>query len=194
MLENAGSRMIGWSTACLMNLCDTRPWPPVRLGGRRRYAVILVALLAWLYATALASGTPAPSHCQASETVVFTCRLNKSAKVVSICRKNTVLSYRYGRLGQIELAYSPETETPAPVFQYHRYTRPQVTYLRLCFERESYRYLIGSDFDHGEQWAGLEVLRDGKTLLRRQCQEPIVDQLMSLEELFPDTLESECRP
>ncbi len=171
-------------------------WTYIHPGRRNRIGCgfTLAALFAWLWLTTPAGGATAPSHCRPPEQIVFSCQLDQSAKVVSICRNETHLSYRYGRLDQIELAYPSEPDQFDRAFQYHRYTRPQVTYLRLCFKRESYRYVIGSDFDHGEQWAGLEVLRDGERLLRRPCQGPIMDHLMSLEALFPEALENECTP
>ena len=55
----------------------------------------------------------APTHCTSAEEVVFSCPLQRTAKVVSVCASPRLLAspskghliYRFGKLGAVELEF-----------------------------------------------------------------------------------------
>ena len=46
-----------------------------------------------------------PSHCAKDEQVVYSCVMEKTAKVMSVCARGKELAYRFGKPGKIELDF-----------------------------------------------------------------------------------------
>ena len=117
----------------------------------------------------------AKALCAVGETVAFSCHLGK--KQVSLCQAadaGKAWRYRYGTPAKVELAFPAAgtgkaarfavSETPT-----HGGANPVVS-----FARGGYQYRVFSRVAKGEDGEpmfedGLEVLRDGKPMSRRVC-------------------------
>ena len=137
------------------------------------------------------------SLCERNEQVVFSCTMQKSAKVLSICTSkqldelNGYVQYRFGQPGKIELEFPAERKESQTLFGYSRYTRPLVTYLALRFESNGYKYSIHQDSNAEEKppanAAYVNVTSpepDGKPT-EMTCRQPVIGSLMLLEDVVP---------
>jgi len=127
-----------------------------------RMSAVLVAG-ALLGASALPAW--AEGHCGAGETVWFNAAVKDSDKVVSICGGTDWLAYRFGKPGKVELTVPKRRKGSLEAFTLRRYTRPQVTYLKLEFANGGFVYAIHDDFDGEagtpEEAVSLTVTKDG---------------------------------
>lgn len=128
-----------------------------------RTAVILLAFLG----LAVSGGHAAPpSHCAADEEVVFSCRLQKNAKVVSLCasknllaeRKTGRLTYRFGRLGAVELVFPKQTAgSPEQFLLFHSF-RPGLDATEVSFVNNGFSYAL---YQNSEAGSGERSLQEG---------------------------------
>jgi hypothetical protein len=102
-------------------------------------------------------GGGSASLCAKAEKVVFSCRIEKSTKLLSVCSSKDLdqakgyLQYRFGRTGAIELEFPAERQNTQKQFSYSRYTRPLVTYLTLDFNSNGYEYSLHQDYNEEEK-------------------------------------------
>ncbi len=83
-------------------------------------------------------------HCTTTEKTFFSC-VTKSKKILSLCgiEKNKSiekLAYRYGKIGKIELDFSPPR--PLERFTYNHYARYRTDYLTINFHNRNFKYSI----------------------------------------------------
>lgn len=88
-------------------------------------------------------------HCASTEKIFFSC-MTISKKILSLCGTENngsieKLAYRYGRVGKIELSFSPEH--PLEAYTYNHYSRYRTDYLSISFNNENYKYSIYQNYD-----------------------------------------------
>lgn len=132
------------------------------------YRIKLMALVMLAAVFSLAS---AQNHCKDGEDVVFSCRVVKSRKVVSLCttskaikgQKNAItLEYRFGRLNE-----APEFKFPSSglgslkQFKLYEYLRPDLVSTSISFTNGVFGYVVNeSENQYGSsiKLAGVAVL------------------------------------
>jgi hypothetical protein len=149
--------------------------------------------------TPITSGSfeTAKTHCDRSEQVVFSCVVQKSAKVLSICTskqldgQNGYVQYRFGQPGKIELEFPADRKDSQRQFGYNRYTRPLVTYLALRFESNGYKYSIHQDSSAEEKppvnaaYLTVTPPEPEAKPTETTCRQPVIGSLMLLEDVVP---------
>ncbi len=137
------------------------------------------------------------SLCEADEKVVFSCTMQKSSKLLSLCTSRQVdaktgyVQYRFGVPGTVELQFPAERKDSQAAFSYSRYTRPLVTYLTLDFESNGYKYSVHQDSNAEEKppdnSSYLEVTAPGDNVkpVEMKCRLPVIGSLMLLEDVVP---------
>ncbi len=96
------------------------------------------------------------SLCERSEKIVFSCRIRKPAKIVSLCASQELakdrgyLQYRFGLPGKIELEFPKQREQGRTAFKYKHYFRAQFDLTEISFSSDGYQYSIFDDYN-GEQ-------------------------------------------
>ncbi len=129
------------------------------------------ALLVILSLGAHAQGAPAPgTHCQAGESVRFSCRIG--SKTVSLCAGDKVayLAYRYGLPGKIENEFIARPDNGNLFFGTVSPAAPGASVNQVWFDRGAVRYLL-TECTGGNcpQQAGLAVLRGDRLLMNGRC-------------------------
>ncbi|WP_292998375.1 hypothetical protein [Nevskia sp.] len=143
-----------------------------------RHWLLSGILACWLPA-GCADGARAPLQanalCEIGETVAFSCHLGK--KQVSLCQAanaGKAWRYRYGTPAKIELAF-PEAETgDAALFSASEKPTNGGANSVVSFARGGYEYRVFSRVAKGEDGEptfedGLEVVKDGKLVSHRVC-------------------------
>ncbi|MEA2206688.1 MAG: hypothetical protein QOE77_3464 [Blastocatellia bacterium] len=96
------------------------------------------------------------SLCGTDEQIIFSCRLKRPVKIVSLCaspdlqREQGYLQYRFGLPGRIELEYPEGQQGTQQRFEYTHYFRYQVDLTEINFSIEGNRYQI-FDAYNGEE-------------------------------------------
>jgi hypothetical protein len=131
--------------------------------------------------------------CEKNEKVIFSCGMQKSAKVLSLCgskeldKQKGYVQYRFGQPGKIELEYPAERKSTQTAFSYSRYTRPLVTYLALRFETNGYKYSIHQDdvedIKPPDIGVYINITPPGKEAIEMKCRQPTTGSLMTLEDI-----------
>lgn len=117
-----------------------------------------------------AVGLCAPTHCTQDEDVIFSCSLQRTKKVVSLCSSKKLLSkkdgaylqYRFGALGSVELSYPTEKSGSPEKFSYSHYFRPQTDRTQLSFDSGDYTYAIFDEYEDQLKSAGV-IVRNRKS-------------------------------
>ncbi len=117
----------------------------------RTVCVLLAAL-----GTGISVVQAAPaSHCAADEEVVFSCRLQKSAKLVSLCASKNLLNkpqdgrltYRFGKPGAVELVFPQQTAASPQQFLLFHYFRPGLDTTEVSFANNGFSYALYQHFE-----------------------------------------------
>jgi hypothetical protein len=124
-----------------------------------------LSVLFALFLLSPAVGLCAPSHCMQDEDVIFSCALQRTKKVVSLCSSKKLLSknggaylqYRFGALGKVELTYPTEKAGSPDKFSYSHYFRPQTDRTQLSFDSGDYSYAIFDEYEDQLKSAGITV-------------------------------------
>ena len=115
-----------------------------------------------------------PTLCAKGEKVVFSCPVK--GKIVSVCASGTsakepaLLSYRFGKVGVIELTYPTIPKKPAEAFVSGQssYHGGGSTWLR--FKNGGFTYTIFDAHERGQmETAGVAVERDDKEVANLKC-------------------------
>jgi hypothetical protein len=141
--------------------------------------------------------------CDRNEQVVFSCAMQKSAKILSICTSRQLnsasgyIQYRFGLPGKIELEFPAERVNSQSAFGYTRYTRPLVTFLTLRFESNGHKYSIHQDSNAEEKppanssYVTVTSPDPNTKVIEMTCRQPVQGSLMLLEDIVPRSEESE---
>lgn len=134
--------------------------------------------------SAIFSSTFAQTHCRAEEEVVFSCKIAKSRKVVSLCaiskssngeKKALMLQYRFGKLmGTPEFQFPPSETNSLKQFRLYEYLRPDLVSTSVSFENSGFYYVINESEDQHSvpsKLAGVSVIsRERNTQLNLTCE------------------------
>lgn len=140
----------------------------------RRWLGALAMILAWPLSLGAGFTPAAPSHCEANELIVFSCRIT-SGRVVSICarRQNNAtetLAYRFGAPGHVELDYMANIVNGNRFFATVSPLSPGASVRQVWFMRGEIKYLltecVGGDCP---EVGGLAVFRGDDLLSERRC-------------------------
>ena len=107
-------------------------------------------------ALVIAPAPPVASLCEKGEKVVFSCTINKPAKIVSLCasadfaKDRGYLQYRFGLPQKIELEFPRTRENTQAAFKYSHYFRAQFDQTEISFTSSDHQYAIFDDYS-GEQ-------------------------------------------
>jgi hypothetical protein len=133
--------------------------------------------------------------CREAEQIVFSCQIKGSDKILSVCaaqnldRENGYLQYRFGTNKEVELEFPSNIRDSQMAFQYSRYTRPLVTYLRLSFQENNYTFTVYDDYNAEtgteHRCAGVTVVSPDGKQTDFECETPIISNLMLLEYIVP---------
>src|SRR5262245_59396824 len=118
--------------------------------------ILIISLVVWLLpgvtmkreSSAASKVVPAPSLCEETEKVVFSCQLKNPAKIVSLCSSTKLtktegyLQYRFGVPGKIELEYPKQRSDAQKSFHYSHYFRAQVDETEISFSSDGYTYTV----------------------------------------------------
>lgn len=141
------------------------------------------------------------SLCGTDESVVLSCAIRGSRKLLSICSSRQLdaergdLQYRFGVPGRIELEFPNQRSNSQAAFWFIRYTRPQVTYLTLRFKTSDYLYSVHEnsvyDIKPGVEEVTVTALplktsESGPQQIEQRCRRPVKGSLLSLEEVVPN--------
>jgi hypothetical protein len=118
------------------------------------------------------SGPQPNTLCAKDERVIFSCPVNRPAKIVSICASKELtaergyLQYRFGLLGKLELEYPRERQGTQAKFQYSHYFRAQFDMTSINFTIDGYEYSVFDDYNGEEKpkisTQGVSVTSPGK--------------------------------
>lgn len=167
-----------------------------------RRMIPLVSLCCFVFSLAVSQPyssslyTKPASLCGKNEQVIFSCLMQKSAKLLSLCGSQELdaqkgyVQYRFGNPGKIELEYPAERKDTQSAFSYSRYTRPLVTYLSLRFETNGYEYSIHQDdvedIKPAVRESYISIAAPGKEAVEMKCRQPVNGSLMKLEDIVPN--------
>lgn len=144
-----------------------------------RYKIIVFGLLYFVFSFVFAQ-----THCETGEDVVFSCKITKSSKVVSLCAKSNItnnqkklilLQYRFGKLNVTpELVYPSLASGSLKQFKMYEYFRPDLVSRRVSFSNGKFDYAINeseSQQADSDKYASLSVThRENGTQLNLTCQ------------------------
>ena len=118
------------------------------------------------------SAMQANSLCAKNEHIIFSCAVNRTAKIVSLCassdfaKERGYLQYRFGLPGKIELEFPKERQGTQQKFQYSHYFRAQVDLTEITFTIGGYEYSVFDNYNGEERPAiseqGVSVTAPGK--------------------------------
>lgn len=120
------------------------------------------------------------THCLKHEERVFSCQIQKSNKVLSLCAvpakaKNPgYLQYRFGRPGHVELQYPQAKSTSYSKFNWQSIGYSGGWDTRIQFSNAGYRYQIYDraykiDIKRKDRSGGVLVLKGNKQLAELKC-------------------------
>jgi hypothetical protein len=151
-----------------------------------------------LCAVVPASTVQTPSHCSASESVLFSCKIKGSTKVLSLCGSKELskdtgyLQYRFGRPGAVELRFPEEKKNSQTQFLYYHYFRAQVDRTYVSFKNGGYKYSINDDYEGDVKPAshdrGLSLENESGASAENHdfvCTGPVISHLEKLKGVIP---------
>lgn len=127
-----------------------------------------------------------PTHCTSSEEVVFSCPLQRTAKVVSVCASPRLLAsqregslvYRFGKPGAVELEFPKDKVGSPNRFVHSHHFRAQTDRTQLRFTSGDFTYALFDEFEQEARpprVAGIRVrdLRSGRET-QLACAKPVL--------------------
>lgn len=158
----------------------------------RRWQRIAGCMLMAVAAQAAASGVP--SHCTADEWAVFSCAIEGSSRVVSLCATGegapATLVYRFGRLGRVELQYPDDRLDSLSRFRTQHYFRAGVDRREVSFTLGATRYAVFDEYDAAEHPTRIRGVRVGTSdgsasETERPCAGQAISALPRLQDALP---------
>ena len=131
-----------------------------------------------------------PSHCAPAEQILFHCRMQHSAKMLSLCAARDLsatsgyLQYRFGRPGKVELEFPQDRTKTQRHFRYSHYFRFQTDRTELSFRHGGFEYVVYSDYEGDMKPARKDTgVRVNTTEL--PCGGQLIDRLSRLASVVP---------
>ena len=142
--------------------------------------ILFFALQGGTSATMIAQKHPLPSHCQVHEEKVFSCQIQKSNKVLSLCavsgkaNNSGYLHYRFGRPGYVELQYPQGVQDSYSKFRWQTIAYSGGWDTRIQFSNAGHRYQVYDraykiDIKHKDRSGGVLVFKGPKKLAELKC-------------------------
>lgn len=132
---------------------------------------------------AAARDTP-PPHCPTEQTR-FACP-TAHGRVLALCHAaDNPVSYRFGRIGAIELQYPPSLRPQAGPMLYAEYHRHQADRVEVRFDHEGTEYTVFDYRENGVRRAGVRVAGAAGKEREIACKAPITGRLDALKNLLP---------
>ena len=160
-----------------------------------------------LLATQTSLVTAEPTLCAKNDEVFFSCVLDSSGKIVSLCGDKRIrtpdrdademyLVYRFGRVGAIELEYPRSSEGSIEKFKYfHQASKADMGDFDLnevSFSISEYNYLLFYNAlprNAGEATnpikAGVRVSRKNRKATELLCGDRLIERLLWLQNVVP---------
>ncbi len=158
------------------------------------FTLELMRIIALLLAVASFGAGAAPTLCQSSEVVAFSCEVGRSHKIVSLCASADLsaergsLTYRFGLPGHIELEFPRAgTQSSAKQFRQAHYFRYQTDRTEVTFKLGEYSYAVFSYFEADlkpDTMQGVRVTR-GKKESTLSCSSQATANFSSVEAAVP---------
>lgn len=122
------------------------------------------------------------THCKDTELAYFSCQIDGSTKVVSLCGGNLEagngqrnaamwLQYRFGKLNALELAYPASRKNSLSKFKGEFHAGQSASVQTIRFVVNQYTYDVGTAFSAvtGEGFNGVIIKRHGGNSMRLAC-------------------------
>ena len=120
------------------------------------------------------------SHCSSQEETLFTCKISKSKKLVSICTSkgfsnhSGYIQYRFGRPNQVELAFPKVISDSSRKFLWQTYGYSGGWDTRIQFSIENFRYQVydkayKKTASSKDLYGGILVYKKNKKLAELKC-------------------------
>ncbi|MBI2278008.1 MAG: hypothetical protein HYU74_11695 [Dechloromonas sp.] len=116
-----------------------------------------IKLTAIVMLSVVFSGASAQTHCKAGEELVFSCKIAKSRKVVSLCATSKIIKgkksaitllYRFGKLNGTPEFQFPSSETGSlKQFKLYEYLRPDLISTSISFSNGAFDYVVNESED-----------------------------------------------
>lgn len=155
---------------------------PARLS-KYRIKLITFVMLSTVFFCASAK-----THCKAGEETVFSCKIAKSRKVISLCATSKVvkgvvtLQYRFGKLNGTPEFQFPSSETGSlEQFKLYEYLRPDLVSTSISFSNGAFDYVV----NESEDQQGASIKLAGVTVLSRVKNEQL-DLSCETESIYSD--------
>jgi hypothetical protein len=136
------------------------------------------------------------SLCESAEKIVFSCAIEKSAKIVSLCSSRELtkdqgyLQYRFGLPGKVELEFPKQREQTPSAFKYSHYFRAQFDQTEISFSSNGYQYAIFDDYNGEQKPAqhdqGIRITSPGAKETTLNCRGKALAHYEDLAEVFPE--------
>jgi hypothetical protein len=162
-LRSSASGIFPTTDACRSPRTDSRPNFPRKGFKMMRKAIVAFALFGLaLYVVVMTGGSTAnakpgdplsaerqpASLCTADEQVIFSCSLQRSGKIASLCGSKNLdkttgyIQYRFGLPEKTELEFPSGRSDTRQKFRYAHYFRARVDETEISFDNKGYRYTI----------------------------------------------------
>lgn len=153
---------------------------------------------AWIFRVVIATGWPGAavaanvtSLCGAGERIIFTCGIQSSPRMVSLCRVEGAtrdggyVRYRFGRPGRSELEFSSGSAGTQRKLRYAHYSRLQVTRTEVSFDVNQHTYTVfdssEGDGDGFERLRGISIVLPDKSRHVLLCGKTAAGSLSEIE-------------
>lgn len=150
-----------------------------------------IKLIAFVMLSAVFSLVSAKTHCKAGEETVFSCKIAKSRKVISLCatskvikgKKNAVtLQYRFGKTNGIPEFQFPSSEIGSlEQFKLYEYLRSDLVSTSISFTNGAFVYVV----NESEDQQGSSIKLAGVTVINRAKNEQL-DLACETESIYSD--------
>lgn len=143
--------------------------------------ILFFALQGSPFESIITQKPPTSTHCQAHEQKIFSCQIQKSQKILSLCavankpQHPGYLHYRFGNPGKVELQFPQSTQNTYAQFRWQTIGYSGGWDTRIQFANGGYRYqvydrAIKVDMSHKDRSGGVLVYKGSKQVAQLSCQ------------------------
>jgi hypothetical protein len=129
-----------------------------------------------------------PSHCTPGETVLFSCQLERTKKIVSLCSSSDLsptagyVQYRFGPPGNVEIMVPPTNARPSGFYILSHTQQIRSSLYELSFNLGKIGYTMSRQFvgaDDSQDSVSLIAKKSGKALFSDLCAGTIKDTILN---------------
>lgn len=139
--------------------------------GKNSLRALAVALVFGFFMPSVIAGEGEVTLCESQEDIYFSCPI-PGGKIVSVCAlknhdpSSGYVQYRYGTPGKLELVYPKSKLPPKGRFYVVNASEGSANLNTIKFYSGRYTYFVAQAFT-----SYLTVLKDGKLVLRKSCED-----------------------